>query len=279
MGTTLDADLIRRHYEGASSANEIVERVSRQIDAMGEGHLLAAQTAALDQFHIRGLVATAELAQFAGATKAMRVLDAGSGLGGPSRYLAESLGCDVVGVDLTPSYVTLARHMARRSTAADRLRYEVGDLLEMAAEDSHFDLVWTQHTMMNVRDRRAAYAEFHRVLRAGGKLACYDIVAADTKPEILLPAPWATVREASHLLTTRETVDAVTRSGFDLVDWIDVTRLALNWFGQPMVHDPALLSLGSVVGPRIQLLAANLSRNLREGRVGVAMGVFVRSTA
>lgn len=274
---SIDAERVRRHYAPDPDADEMVVRVSHQIDAMGDGALSAAQTAALDQFHIRGLVATAELAQLVGLRASMQVLDAGSGLGGPSRYLAETFGCSVDGIDLTPAYVELARHLARRSVASDRLRYELADLLALPSADGRYDLVWTQHALMNVGDRDRAYAEFHRVLRPGGKFACYDIVAGLGRPDIDFPVPWATDPESSHLLTQAETVAAIEAADFELVDWVDVTRLALNWFAQsmPMAHQG--LSLAAVMGPRMQVLAGNLSRNLREGRLGVAMGVFVRS--
>ena len=274
---SIDAEQVRRHYAPVPDADEMVIRVSHQIDAMGDGSLSAAQTAALDQFHIRGLVATAELAQLVGVRASMQVLDAGSGLGGPSRYLAETFGCRVDGIDLTPAYVELARHLARRSVASDGLRYELADLLALPSADGRYDLVWTQHVLMNVSDRDRAYAELHRVLRTGGKFACYDIVAGLGRPDIDFPVPWATDPESSCLLTQPETVAAIEAAGFELVDWVDVTRLALNWFAQsmPMAHQG--LSLAAVIGPRMQVLAGNLSRNLREGRLGVAMGVFVRS--
>ena len=273
----IDTLLVRRHYEQGADPTEMVNRVSRQIDAIGDRFLSAVQTAALDQFHIRGLVATAELAQRVGLRATMNVLDAGSGLGGPSRYLAETFGCTVVGVDLIPAYVQLARHLGSRSMAVDRLRYEVADLLALPSEDSRFDLVWTQHVLMNVGDRERAYAEFHRVLKPGGRLACYDIVAGQGAQEIEFPVPWATEPASSHLLTQQETVAAIEAARFELVEWVDVTRLALNWFAQqmPMAHHE--LGLAAVMGPRMQVLASNLSRNLREGRLGVGMGIFVRS--
>jgi ubiquinone/menaquinone biosynthesis C-methylase UbiE len=275
----IDAVLVRRHYEQGDDPAEMVKRVSHRIDATGERYLSAAQTAALDQFHIRGLVATAELAQRVGLRAAMNVLDAGSGLGGPSRYLAETLGCRVVGVDLIPSFVQLSRHLASRSIAADRLRYEVADLLALPYEDGRFDLVWTQHVLMNVGDRKRAYAEFHRVLKPGGRLACYDVFAGPDEHEIEFPVPWATEPAASHLLTQQETLAAVEAAGFELIEWVDVTRLALNWFGQQMPMANQKLSLAAVMGPRMQVLASNLLRNLRDGRLGVGMGVFIRSAS
>ena len=63
--------------------------------------LTSADLAPLDQFHTRGIDATVELAQAAGIPAESRVLDIGSGLGGPSRYLAATFGCHVTGIDLS----------------------------------------------------------------------------------------------------------------------------------------------------------------------------------
>ena len=46
-----------------------------------------------------GLEATEQLAQIAGIERGATILDAGSGLGGPSRYLASTYGCRVIGAD------------------------------------------------------------------------------------------------------------------------------------------------------------------------------------
>jgi len=277
--TTDTHDIVRQHYQPADSGEDLVVRVDRLLAGLGDGPLTAAQLAPLDQFHVRGLVATAEMAQLIQPQPTMKILDAGSGLGGPSRYLAETFGCTVVGVDLTPSYVELSRRLAQRSSAHDRLSYQVGDVAAMPLADGQFDLVWTQHVMMNIRDRAAAYAEFHRVLKPGGRMACYDVIASDAEPEIVFPVPWASDPTASHLLTRATTIAALDRAGFVLGSWTDVTAVALNWFAQatPPVQQP--LSLGAVMGPRVQPMVANLSRNLKEGKVQVAMGVFTRRPA
>jgi cyclopropane fatty-acyl-phospholipid synthase-like methyltransferase len=80
--------------------------------------------ASLDQFHTRGIAATAELAQAAGVTKGSRVLDIGSGLGGPSRYLTATFECHVTGIDLSPSFVEAASYLAVRAGLADKVIYE-----------------------------------------------------------------------------------------------------------------------------------------------------------
>ncbi|MEO8155478.1 MAG: class I SAM-dependent methyltransferase [Rhizobacter sp.] len=269
-------NLVLSHYQPADGTDAFLQRIDRLLDDLGGGPLAAAQLAALDQFHTRGLAATAELARCLALTPQTYVLDAGSGLGGPSRFLAESHGCQVVGVDLTPAFVELSRRLALRSNAADLLQYVVGDVCDLPMEDGHFDLVWTQHVLMNVHDRAEAYAEFHRVLKPGGRLACYDMVWADHKPAIEFPVPWASGPGASHLLTHAETAVALDQAGFDLLQWENVTELVLSGLSQAGPPASQGLSLAVVMGPRMQVMAGNLVRNLRENRVRVAMSVHAR---
>jgi hypothetical protein len=56
--------------------------------------------APVDEFHSRRRLATEELARMLAPTAADHVIDIGSGLGGPARYLAVTYGCRVSGVDL-----------------------------------------------------------------------------------------------------------------------------------------------------------------------------------
>ncbi|HLT02918.1 MAG TPA: class I SAM-dependent methyltransferase, partial [Geminicoccaceae bacterium] len=56
--------------------------------------------APIDEFHIRGRQATVELADALGLGAGQHVLDVGSGIGGPSRYVAHAHGARVTGIDL-----------------------------------------------------------------------------------------------------------------------------------------------------------------------------------
>src|SRR5919197_1276977 len=102
-------DGVRDHYR----ATGLTERLKMALAALGpEDQLLTPQQlAALDQFHTRGLAATAELAELAGITADMSVLDVGSGVGGPLRFLAATYGCRVTGVDLSEPFVDAARYL------------------------------------------------------------------------------------------------------------------------------------------------------------------------
>jgi sarcosine/dimethylglycine N-methyltransferase len=122
---TTNTESVRDHYQaGIEDETKLLARLNRIIDEM-EPPPTAEKFAGFDQFHVGGLAATVELAKRSGITRHMRVLDAGSGLGGPSRFLAETIGCHISGVDLTPAYVAVATLLAERAGLSGKVSYHI----------------------------------------------------------------------------------------------------------------------------------------------------------
>src|SRR5581483_364402 len=115
--------------------------------------------------HTRGLAATADLARLVGITADLSVLDVGSGLGGPARFLAATYGCHVTGVDLSESFVEAARYLTARTGQSDLVSFQAADALHLPFGDGAFDAVLLQHVAMNIADRDSLYREIHRVLK------------------------------------------------------------------------------------------------------------------
>jgi ubiquinone/menaquinone biosynthesis C-methylase UbiE len=264
------------HYE-AGHADPLAQ--VRQFLNDTNGPLNGADLAGLDQFHVGGLAATARLVALLGIDAGQRVLDAGSGLGGPSRYVAETCGCRVTGVDLTPSYVAIAALLAERTGTAGRVDYQVGDLLALDFPDATFDVVYTQHVVMNIRDRDRVYAEARRVLKPGGKFGFYDVLAADGQPAPHYPVPWSDTAETSFLLTEAETLAALDGAGLKTEVWNDVSAEAIAWFEQQRAQAPAPHKPGLplVMGPRFAQMGANFARNLAEHRIRLAMATAIKT--
>ena len=186
------------------------------LSELPPGLLAPEQLAGIDQFHVRGLAATVQLADLTHLDSASKVLDAGSGFGGGARYLAKRFGCSVIGVDLTPAYVTIAELLSQRCGLSQLSRFQVGDLTDLQFSGAAFDLIWTQHVVMNIRQRDKLYGEFYRVLTPGGRLAFYDVIAGDGMPPPYFPVPWSATQETSFLLTRDETARSLETAGFAL---------------------------------------------------------------
>jgi SAM-dependent methyltransferase len=165
-------------------------RTALQAQGKDLQRLTPADLALIDEFHVRGRQATAELAELAGARVGLRVLDAGSGLGGSARFLAVECGCSVMGVDLTPEYCETAGALSQLMALDGRTKFCCASAIGMPFRDSTFDLVWTEHAQMNISDKPGLYQEFHRVLRPGGRVAFHDILAGPGGPPHF-PVPWA----------------------------------------------------------------------------------------
>lgn len=271
---TTITDRVRAHYNGQGLTDRIKAALSAIVP---EDELLTvAQLASLDQFHTRGILATRDLAEAVGLKTTDRVLDLGCGIGGPARYLADSFGCTVVGIDLSPSFVEAADYLSARCGLTDRVSFQVGDALTLTFEDGSFDTVFLQHVAMNIADRAALYAEIRRVLKPGGRFATYDVVS--TGGAVIYPAPWARDEATSFLLSADDTRSALETAGFIPTLWRDDTRTALEWFNAAGANPPvAGLNLGVVMGAEFPAIAGNLGRNIREGRVGILSAVLARS--
>jgi sarcosine/dimethylglycine N-methyltransferase len=276
-----ELDLVRDHYQAAiTDPSALLASISSALDAI-EGPITARQIGNFDHFHIGGLTSSIELAERLAIAADAYVLDAGSGLGGPSRYLAETFGCRVVGVDLAPDYVAIARLLADKSGLAEKVSYVAGSITDLPFPDETFDLVWTQHVVMNIRDRDGLYREIRRVLKKGGRLAFYDpYVPSDGEPPHY-PTPWAENSATSTLFTHDATAASLEQAHLRLRVWDDVSEPAKVWIErqQQQLQQSAAapggpsLSPGLVVGARMQPMVANFARNVREGRIRLVMGI------
>jgi sarcosine/dimethylglycine N-methyltransferase len=262
---------VRDHYR----ATGLTGRLKTALLSLGpeDRHLTPQELANLDQFHTRGLAATVELGKLAGLTAGMSVLDVGSGVGGPARFLAATCGCRVTGIDLSEPFVGAARYLTGRTGQGGQVSFETASALELPFESGRFDVVLLQHVAMNIADRPRLYREIRRVLKPGGRLATFDVVLTGGEPHY--PVPWARTPATSFLLTEAATRAAIEPAGFRTLAWHDDTEAAKAWIAQLRASGPPPSpNLGVVMGPDFAELAANLGRNLMEGRIGILTAVF-----
>jgi SAM-dependent methyltransferase len=259
------------HWEREHLAESMLAALAaagKNLDALTVDDL-----AVTDQFHGGGKPATVRLATLFGARPGLRVLDVGGGVGGPARTLAAEFGCRVTVVDLTESFVRAARVLTARLGLDDRVSHVVGDALDLRVEAGGFDVVWTQNSGMNIADKEALYAGFHRVLRPGGLLALQEPMAGPVQPPIF-PLMWARDPSTSFLRPPAEMRALIARAGFDERGWQDVTAETAG----PATADaiPAHSAQRLIMGDALDAIIRANYRNRTQGRVVTVQAVFER---
>jgi len=210
-----------------------VGQVSETVTVEGQVHLLETDTGGLGQVVDHRRVTDLplngrDLAQLAALKFGTRVLDVGSGLGGPARFLAATYGCDVTGLDLMPEFCAVASELSRRTGLTEHTRFRQGNALALPFDDGAFDCVWTIQAQMNIADKDRFYGDIARVLRRGGQLVFQDICVGDGRP-LDFPVPWATEPAQSHLIGQDALRALLGRLGLQEQTWRDVSAPMLAW--------------------------------------------------
>jgi SAM-dependent methyltransferase len=225
-----------------------------------------------DQMHARGIEATREHAQHAEIRAGMHVLEIGCGIGGASRCLASEYSCRVVGIDLTPECVNVARELTRRCGLADAVDFQQANAMHLPFNDGAFDHVWSHNVTMNIQDKEKLASEVARVLKSGGRYSCWELSLGSGEPPFY-PLPWASDASSNFLVTPNEMIAALERGGLKVVRRIDLSGAYLAFLDDvrerarrgetPPNVDPQALKDRADFLTRVQ----NCGRSAREGRL------------
>ena len=273
---------IAAHY----TSGTLLERLNASLadDGADPAHPTMEALAPYDQFHGRGLEATEEVAGMLAARSLVaashRLLDIGSGIGGPARYMAKRFGCRVTGIDLTGEFCDVARHLTRLLGLESKVDFQQGDALKMPFADGSFDGAFSMNVSMNIADKPALYREIARVLKPGGWLMLSELAKGPGAP-MDYPTPWAATANESFLATPEETRTGLEACGFEVLEFRDATeavkaygarsRAAIDR-GEKMPHRAVQL----IHGVNAMEAMRNSSRGVGEGRL-VPVEILCRS--
>jgi len=174
-----------RDFKGLSlpaTGGTIRERIDELVKSMlMRGELEGSPVAVLtgQYYHLGGLTATEMLARRAGFSADDTVLDVCCFVGGPARYLAETAGCRVVGLDGDVRIIALARRLTELAGLQDRVTFVAEDLYRANQLGQRFSGIWSEASLDNSLDWLPVLDE---VLLPGGKLAFSLCVRVKSAP-------------------------------------------------------------------------------------------------
>ena len=262
-------DQVAAHYGGSGG---LADAIAESLRSAGKdlNELKTADLATVDEFHIRGRKATLEVAEQMMLSEDTRVLDIGSGLGGPARTLAEEYGCHVTGLDLTQAFCDAAEVMSDWVNLGERVAFQQGDATDLPFADNQFDAAMTIHVAMNIPTKHKMYEQARRAVKPGGIFAVYDVLQGEGG-DVLYPVPWAREPSISHLATPDEMKSLLTEAGFKVLDVHDSTEESQGWFeamtARMAQSGPPPVTFQTFLGGDFPEMARNQVRNLTERRI------------
>ncbi|WP_410641667.1 SAM-dependent methyltransferase [Amycolatopsis sp. lyj-346] len=151
-----------------------------------------------------------------------RLLDVGSGLGGPAIHLAGACEVRVTGITLSGKQVETSRAKAA-AVGCDLVDFHCADALALPFEDGSFDAVMFVETMMHIEDRATAFAEARRVLRPGGRVVVADFVE-DTPLSTVESGMLKSVVRSPFMPTREHYRKLAEGNGFSVEEMLDITK-------------------------------------------------------
>ena len=201
-----------------------VHRIHNELAALGispDAALRVDQLTPFDQYHYFGTDAVDEALEVLQLQSGSRVLDVGSGIGGPARYIAAKTGAHVTALELQPDLNEVARNLTARCGLGSRVEHVCGDILNGGMAES-YDTIISFLCFLHIPDRAKLFAACRSALRPDGVMYIEDFA----KPRALSADEAQALSEkvqCPHIPWPREYEDHLRVAGFDLVNIDDVT--------------------------------------------------------
>jgi ubiquinone/menaquinone biosynthesis C-methylase UbiE len=259
---------VAQHY----ATENLEQRILAAFEAAGKPHdrITPDDLAAVDEFHIGGREATEAIAAQMHLRPGMKLLDIGSGIGGPARYFASAHGCHVTGIDLTPEYVRTAQTLSALVGVSASGQFEQGSATGLPFENDSFDSAYMFHVGMNIQDKAKLIREVKRVLRSEAIFAIYDVMR-NGLGELQYPLPWASNADESYVATVDDYRQALVDLGFAIAAERERKQFAIEFFARVRQRNeqlgPQPLGLHLVMGETATLKMSNLVDGLRRGMI------------
>ena len=203
-----------------------VERVFNELEALGyepNDPIDVQKLTAFDQYHYLGTDAVDEAIERLKLCAGMRVLEVGSGIGGPARHIAHSTSCHMTALELQPDLNDTARVLTERCRLSNKVSHVCGDILDGVSEPAGYDALVSWLTFLHIPQRSKLYMRCYQAMSPGAGMYVEDYFARaplnEDEQGLLAEHVYC-----NHVPTMDEYRDELAQTGFKHVELIDMTE-------------------------------------------------------
>lgn len=210
-----------------------IDRVNKELQELGYKHgdpLKVEDVNKFDQMHYYGSKAVNEAIDMLGVSSSHKILDVGSGLGGPARHLAHTTNCSVTCLELQEDLHSEGQDLTRRCNLQEKVTHISGDFLKMDLGDGSYDFIVSWLVFLHIPDKKSIFERCFHNLKPGGKIFIEDFYQ---KSGVDLTEDDLRVYEQDLYMSNLAEKDAyisqVKAAGFTDVQFDDLTEAYLSF--------------------------------------------------
>ncbi|XP_077989852.1 phosphoethanolamine N-methyltransferase-like [Glandiceps talaboti] len=171
---------LRRYEPSAFPTDHDVGRVYKELEELGYGRndeLKLEDLVKVDQYTYNELEAIDDALNVLSIQSNHRILDVGSGLGGPARYIANTTKCHVTALDIQPELNDIAQDLTRRCNLNEYVTHICDDFLTADLDANKYDFLVSWLAMLHIPKKQTIYDACFKYIKPGGTLYVEDLVA------------------------------------------------------------------------------------------------------
>jgi len=155
-----------------------VDRIFNELREIGistSSTLLVEDLTKFDQLHYHGTDAIDIFIEKLEINEKTKILDVGSGIGGPARYIANQTGAEITAIELQPDQNNLAKDLTKKCGLSNKVNHICGDILDYDFKNQTFDAVVSWLTLYHIANHKILLKKLFDLLNPNGFFYTEDI--------------------------------------------------------------------------------------------------------
>ena len=157
-----------------------VDRIFNELREIGKStssSLLVEDLTKFDQLHYHGTDAIDIFIEKLEINEKTKILDVGSGIGGPARYLADKTGAEITAIELQSDQNNLAKDLTKKCGLSNKVNHICGDILDYDFKNQTFDVVVSWLTLYHIANHKILLKKLFDLLNPNGFFYTEDITS------------------------------------------------------------------------------------------------------